>query len=171
MTIVGEWTPSNTDCSQKMDWVTYREKDTYQQIGWGSRYDGTLPGSTVVGSCKGKSGNAEGFSDEHKRSLRKFAEVQMDQFERGSGWYMWAWVSGVLLVAWSGGRRADGCVSMRWCRKWRTLMTGATRQGWRAGGHRGTLRSACMGTSVREAGGAELREPPTQPACSHVCLS
>jgi len=91
MTITGEWTPADTDCSQKMDWVTYKATDTYQQIGWGSRYDGTLPGSTYVGSCEGKSGPMSGFSAEYKDSLRKLTEVQMQAFERGSGWFMWAW--------------------------------------------------------------------------------
>lgn len=39
--IVGEWTPAPTDCGNKIPGVTYTQNDKVQQIGWGSRYDGT----------------------------------------------------------------------------------------------------------------------------------
>lgn len=59
--------------------------------GVGSRYDGTYPGSTAIGSCKGKTGSADTFSDEFKTFLGKYWEVQVQVFESASGWVQWAW--------------------------------------------------------------------------------
>jgi glucan 1,3-beta-glucosidase len=95
----GEWTVAPTDCSQKMDWVTYTSEEAFgKQIGSGSHFDGTLPDSTFVGSCEGKSGHASTFSEEYKVYLGKLWEVQADAYEAGTGWVMWAWVSLVPLV-------------------------------------------------------------------------
>jgi len=79
-TLVGEWSPSYTDCAKGLNG---RHK--------GARYDGTFPGSQRVGSCKGKSGNADNFSNAVKNNLKRMWEAQADAFEGGIGWIMWTW--------------------------------------------------------------------------------
>lgn len=59
--------------------------------GVGSRYDGSYPGSTRVGSCKGLTGDADGFSQSFKESLRQMWEAQVMTFEQGHGWIQWTW--------------------------------------------------------------------------------
>ncbi|KAI5477223.1 hypothetical protein MNV49_006596 [Pseudohyphozyma bogoriensis] len=80
-TIVGEWSPAPTDCAAKVNGQ-----------GAGSRYDGTYPGSSAIGSCEGMSGSGVDFSQEYKTFLRKFWEVQTTVFEASTcGYIMWAW--------------------------------------------------------------------------------
>ncbi|KAG6888794.1 hypothetical protein C0995_005979 [Termitomyces sp. Mi166 len=79
-TIVGEWTPAATDCAKYLN-----------GRGVGSRYDGTYPGSTRVGSCTGLTGKASTFSSEYKTFLRQYWEAQTKAFERGNGWIQWTW--------------------------------------------------------------------------------
>jgi len=79
--IVGEWTPAMTDCARYLN-----------GRGLGSRYDGTYPGSTRVGSCTGLTGSASTFSSSYKTFLRQTWEAQVIAFERGGqGWLMWTW--------------------------------------------------------------------------------
>ncbi|KZT73339.1 glycoside hydrolase family 5 protein [Daedalea quercina L-15889] len=79
--IVGEWSPSPTDCATYLN-----------GRGIGARYDGTYPGSTYVGSCDGLTGSASTFSDSYKTFLRQFWESQTIAFESGAqGWIQWAW--------------------------------------------------------------------------------
>ena len=59
--------------------------------GVGSRYDGTYPGSNKIGSCDGRTGSAETFSEDFKTFLGKYWEVQTNVFEQASGWVYWAW--------------------------------------------------------------------------------
>ena len=59
--------------------------------GVGSRYDGTYPGSTRVGSCEGKTGDASTFSDDYKTFLGQYWEVQTTVFEMAAGWIQWCW--------------------------------------------------------------------------------
>ncbi len=94
-----------------MDWITYTAEEAFgKQIGSGSHFDGTLPDSTFIGSCEGKSGRPEGFSDEYKEYLGRLFEVQADAYEAGAGWVMWAWVSSSRWATppAGGGRRAAG---------------------------------------------------------------
>ncbi|PPR01922.1 hypothetical protein CVT24_001261 [Panaeolus cyanescens] len=80
--IVGEWAPAWTDCTNhKM----------YSKRGWGSRFDGTYPGSSGTGNCTGMSGKASGFSAEYKVFLRQFWEAQAMTFEKAQGWIQWTW--------------------------------------------------------------------------------
>ncbi|THH17376.1 hypothetical protein EW146_g3420 [Bondarzewia mesenterica] len=79
-TIVGEWTPAMTDCAKYLN-----------GRGVGSRYDGSYPGSTRVGSCNGKTGSASSFSDSYKTFLRQSWESQVLTYENGSGWIQWTW--------------------------------------------------------------------------------
>ena len=73
---MGEWTPAMTDCASSI----------------GSRFDGTYPGSTYVGSCTGLTGSASTFSSGYKTFLRQTWEAQVIAFERGGqGWVMWTW--------------------------------------------------------------------------------
>ena len=65
-TIVGEWTPASTDCAKYLN-----------GRGVGSRYDGSFPGSTRVGSCTGLTGPASSFSSSYKTFLRQFWEAQV----------------------------------------------------------------------------------------------
>jgi aryl-phospho-beta-D-glucosidase BglC (GH1 family) len=78
--IVGEWTPSMTDCAKYLN-----------GRGTGSRYDGTWPGSTRVGTCVGITGKAATFSAEYKTFLRKTWEAQVITYEKASGWMQWTW--------------------------------------------------------------------------------
>lgn len=79
-TIVGEWAPASTDCAKYLN-----------GRGIGSRYDGSYPGSTRVGSCTGLTGSAATFSDDYKTFLRKFWEAQSLSYEKGAGWVQWLW--------------------------------------------------------------------------------
>ncbi|KAG6840298.1 hypothetical protein C0991_007659 [Blastosporella zonata] len=78
--IVGEWTPAATDCAKYLN-----------GRGIGSRYDGTFPGSTRVGSCQGLTGHASTFSEDYKTFLRQYWEAQSSTFGQGQGWFQWAW--------------------------------------------------------------------------------
>jgi glucan 1,3-beta-glucosidase len=78
--IVGEWTPAMTDCAKYLN-----------GRGVGSRYDGSFPGSTRVGSCTGLTGSASSFSSSFKTFLRQMWEAQVQTFEKGQGWIQWDW--------------------------------------------------------------------------------
>ncbi|EMD32559.1 glycoside hydrolase family 5 protein [Gelatoporia subvermispora B] len=78
--IVGEWSPAITDCAESLN-----------GRGVGSRYDGTYPGSTKVGSCTGFTGSASTFSSSYKTFLRQFWEAQTITYEKADGWIQWAW--------------------------------------------------------------------------------
>lgn len=78
--IVGEWTPASTDCAK---WLNGR--------GTGARYDGSMSGTTAVGSCTGKTGNATSFSSDYKQFMRQYWEAQVISYEKGSGWIQWTW--------------------------------------------------------------------------------
>jgi len=79
-TVVGEWSPSPTDCAKYLN-----------GRGAGSRYDGTFPGSTRVGSCSGLTGKASTFSASYKTFLRQLWEAQTISYEKGQGWIQWTW--------------------------------------------------------------------------------
>lgn len=80
-TVVGEWTGAQTDCAK---WLN--------GLGKGARYDGTLPGSSYVGSCAGKySGSVAGLSGDDKKNIRSFIEAQLDAYQRRTGWFFWTW--------------------------------------------------------------------------------
>lgn len=79
-TVVGEWTPTGDDCAKYLN-----------SRGSGNRYEGTLPGSTRVGSCEGRTGDASTFSSGRKEFLRKYWEAQTIAYERGTGWIQWTW--------------------------------------------------------------------------------
>jgi glucan 1,3-beta-glucosidase len=78
--VVGEWTPAMTDCAKYLN-----------GRGVGSRYDGSYPGSTRVGSCSGLTGSASSFSSSFKSFLRQMWEAQVITYEKGSGWIQWTW--------------------------------------------------------------------------------
>lgn len=80
-TIVGEWTGAMTDCAKYLNGK-----------GVGARYDGTYPGSNLIGSCDGKSaGTVAALSQTDRNNLRQFIEAQLDAFEKGAGWLYWTW--------------------------------------------------------------------------------
>lgn len=79
-TIIGEWSPASTDCTQ---WLNGR--------GRGARWDGTFQNHPRLGSCQGKSGNASTFSTAYKTFLRQFWEAQIITYEKGAGWIQWTW--------------------------------------------------------------------------------
>ncbi|KAM0792072.1 hypothetical protein ACM66B_004776 [Microbotryomycetes sp. NB124-2] len=89
--LIGEWTSAPTDCSQKIPGVSYSANDKSKGIGWGSRYDGTFPGSYRIGSCSSKTGDASKFSSGYKQILRRMYEVQTSVYEQGAGWIYWTW--------------------------------------------------------------------------------
>ncbi|KAK7695059.1 hypothetical protein QCA50_002248 [Cerrena zonata] len=79
-TIVGEWTPANTDCARYLN-----------GRGIGARYDGSFAGSSRVGSCSGFTGKSSGFSSSYKTFLRQYWEAQTITYEKGAGWIQWTW--------------------------------------------------------------------------------
>lgn len=161
----GEWTVAPTDCSQKMDWITYSSDEAFgKQIGSGAHFDGTLPDSAVVGSCAGMSGHASSFSAHYKEYLGRLWEVQVDAFEEGSGWIMWAWVSGdarfhVSPTSGDERRLLTAALVVCFCRKWRMLRTGRTRTGLRTGGSRATPLTAATVTNAHERMAHPARAP------------
>ncbi|KAG0700651.1 glycoside hydrolase family 5 protein [Suillus ampliporus] len=78
--IVGEWSTASTDCAK---WLNGR--------GVGARYDGSMSGSTAVGSCTGKTGNATSFSSDYMTFMRQYWEAQVISYEKGDGWIQWTW--------------------------------------------------------------------------------
>ncbi|OAX40064.1 glycoside hydrolase family 5 protein [Rhizopogon vinicolor AM-OR11-026] len=78
--MVGEWSPAATDCATYLN-----------GRGIGSRYDGSYPGSTYVGSCTGITGSASTFSSSYKTFLRQYWEAQVISYETVDGWIMWTW--------------------------------------------------------------------------------
>ncbi|KAH9973194.1 glycoside hydrolase family 5 protein [Lactifluus volemus] len=79
-TVVGEWSPAMTDCAKYLN-----------GRGTGSRYDGSYPGSSRVGSCTGLTGSGASFSESYKVFLRQIWEAQVITYEKASGWIMWTW--------------------------------------------------------------------------------
>lgn len=83
-TIAGEWTGAITDCAK---WLN--------GLGKGARYDGSLSGSSYVGSCDGKyTGTVAAMSDADKTNVGRFIEAQLDAFEssgNAKGWVFWTW--------------------------------------------------------------------------------
>ncbi|GAA6061970.1 hypothetical protein JCM10212_005214 [Sporobolomyces blumeae] len=80
-TLIDEFSGARTDCAQFLN-----------GRGIGARYDGTYPGSTAVGSCKGKTGKGSTFSNEYKTTLAKSWAVQTQVWEKNtSGWVSWCW--------------------------------------------------------------------------------
>jgi glucan 1,3-beta-glucosidase len=79
--ISGEWTGAMTDCATNLN-----------GYGKGARYDGSLAGSTYVGSCGGlSSGSVSQLPASTKQSMRMFVEAQLDAFEQAAGWMFWTW--------------------------------------------------------------------------------
>lgn len=78
--VVGEWTPASNDCAKYLN-----------GRGIGSKYDGSFPGSTRVGSCTGLTGSASSFSASYKTFLRQYWEAQVMSYEKGQGWIQWTW--------------------------------------------------------------------------------
>ncbi|CAA7264787.1 unnamed protein product [Cyclocybe aegerita] len=79
-TVVGEWSPAPNDCAKYLN-----------ARGVGSRYDGTYPGSTRVGSCDNLTGSGANFTTEYKTFLRQFWEAQVISYEKAQGWIQWTW--------------------------------------------------------------------------------
>ena len=79
-TVVGEWTPAANDCAKYLN-----------GRGVGSRFDGSFPGSTRVGSCTGLTGQASSFSSSYKTFLRQYWEAQVMTYEKAQGWIQWTW--------------------------------------------------------------------------------
>jgi len=82
-TVLGEWSAASTDCAL---WLNGRNV--------GARWDGTWnpgPGTPVLGSCAGLTGDSGNFSSDYKTFLRKYWEVQVDIGESVQGWVWWTW--------------------------------------------------------------------------------
>jgi glucan 1,3-beta-glucosidase len=78
-TIVGEWSGAMTDCAKDLN-----------GFGAGSRMEGSLAGTSYIGSCAGKSGYVSSWSQDWKDSVRRYIEVQLDAFEgKTQGWIFW----------------------------------------------------------------------------------
>nr|XP_018265588.1 glucan 1,3-beta-glucosidase [Kwoniella dejecticola CBS 10117]OBR87746.1 glucan 1,3-beta-glucosidase [Kwoniella dejecticola CBS 10117] len=83
-TIVGEFTPANTDCAF---WLNGR--------GRGARYDNTLNTSEPLqfpGDCSAKTGSDPSkFSAEYVDYLARSFEIQTWVYEQASGYVVWCW--------------------------------------------------------------------------------
>ncbi|TVY48691.1 Glucan 1,3-beta-glucosidase [Lachnellula occidentalis] len=76
--IVGEWTAAETDCAPALNGYNI-----------GSRYDGSYPNSTYVGSCADKS-NIANWDDAMKGDTKGYIEAQISAFESHTqGWVFW----------------------------------------------------------------------------------
>lgn len=78
--LIGEWSPAFTDCAPGLNGRFL-----------GHRYDGSFPGSTRRGSCQGRTGNANQFTNGFKANLKKNFDAQADAYASGAGWIMWTW--------------------------------------------------------------------------------
>lgn len=79
--LVGEWSLATTDCARYLN-----------GRGKGARYEGNHDGCSWVGSCNGKSGNGDNFSNEYKQFLRKSFDIYTQAMEQtGEGWTFWTW--------------------------------------------------------------------------------
>ncbi|KAI0334103.1 glycoside hydrolase family 5 protein [Cubamyces sp. BRFM 1775] len=79
--IVGEWTPSYTDCAKYLN-----------GRGVGARYDGSYPGSKHIGSCDGFTGSGDTFSQEYITNMAKYWDAQTTAFENVTiGWIQRTW--------------------------------------------------------------------------------
>ncbi|KAF8339924.1 glycoside hydrolase superfamily [Cantharellus anzutake] len=77
ITIAGEWSLSFNDCGK---WVNF--------VGYGTRWEGTYPGSTkVYGNCSDWT-NWPAFNTTTKQELLQFALSSMDSFPH---WFFWTW--------------------------------------------------------------------------------
>lgn len=77
--IVGEWSGAMTDCAPHLN--GFRT---------GNRHEGSLPGTSWIGSCWGKSGKVKDWSWEWKDDVRRYIETQIEVFEgRSNGWVFW----------------------------------------------------------------------------------
>lgn len=78
-TVVGEWSGALTDCAKYLN--GYKA---------GNRHEGTFPGSWKIGSCAGKSGHVNTWSQGWKDDVRSYIETQLDAFEsRTQGYFFW----------------------------------------------------------------------------------
>jgi glucan 1,3-beta-glucosidase len=78
-TIVGEWSGALTDCAPNLNGFSA-----------GNRFEGTFPGSWRIGSCAGKSGKVNTWSQAWKDDTRRYIETQLDAFEaKTDGWVFW----------------------------------------------------------------------------------
>lgn len=76
--VVGEWTAAMTDCAPALN-----------GYGIGSRYDGTYPGSSYVGTCADKN-NIANWNETFKGDMRGYIEAQLSTFEsQTQGWVFW----------------------------------------------------------------------------------
>ncbi|ORY97554.1 glycoside hydrolase superfamily, partial [Syncephalastrum racemosum] len=82
-TMVGEFSLATNDCGKYLNGV-----------GLGTRYEGTLEGSSPgCDTCNCSSVvDWRNWSDDYKKFLKSFVEHQMDAFERSSiGWFFWTY--------------------------------------------------------------------------------
>lgn len=77
--VVGEWSAALTDCAF---WLN--------GVGRGARWSGDYDGSPNYGSCAPYT-NADEWTDEHKKNVRKYLEAQLDAYSTASGWIFWNW--------------------------------------------------------------------------------
>lgn len=76
---MGEWSGAFTDCALHLNGFNY-----------GSRMEGSFPGSYWIDSCAGKFGFVSSWSQDWKDSVRRYIEVQLDAYEaKTRGWIFW----------------------------------------------------------------------------------
>lgn len=85
--VVGEWTAALTDCSP---WLN--------GVGKGARWDGDKAfGNDPVGDCSNIN-NWAAWTDQEKKDIRKFIEIQLDQYtNKMKGFVFWTWKTETAL--------------------------------------------------------------------------
>ncbi|KAL5118888.1 glucan exo-1,3-beta-glucosidase [Pleosporales sp. CAS-2024a] len=116
-TIVGEWSAALTDCAKHVNGFAA-----------GHRYDGSYDAeSSYIGTCAGRSGRVDTWSQAWKDSVRKYIEVQLDVFEaRTQGWMFWNFKTEGSAGDWDLFQLLDGGVFPQplWDRKFGHACTG-----------------------------------------------
>lgn len=77
--VCGEWLAALTDCAR---WLN--------GVGRGARLLGDYDGVQYIQSCAPYIA-IEDYSDDHKASVRRYVEAQLDAFEQTGGWIFWNW--------------------------------------------------------------------------------
>lgn len=114
-TMVGEWSLADTDCAQYLN-----------GIGNGARWMGTFNGGgpscpTQDSQCSCEQSNADPstYTSEYRSFLKIWGEAQMFAFEKGWGWFYWAWkAESAPLWSYQAGLAGGMLPSLAYQREW-----------------------------------------------------
>ncbi|EEB09777.1 glucan 1,3-beta-glucosidase I/II [Schizosaccharomyces japonicus yFS275] len=93
LVVTGEWSAALDDCAKWLNGM-----DT------GARYDGTFTNSYYVGTCNTDINN---WTADFRSQVRQYIETQLDQYERGRGWFFWTAKTEKTAPGWDMGELVD----------------------------------------------------------------